>query len=121
VAASFDAATVPSAIRYGAALHRPWHMAEAGRLDSLPAWPVSPEYRAPRAPGRFPRPAKSRELRLPGATDSVRWAWQATAPTHGTWLAPRAPDSTAFFFVPLRYAPVGTAPSRSHTAPPSNQ
>jgi hypothetical protein len=36
-----------------------------------------------------PRPAKSRGLRSPGATDSVRWAWQATAPTHGTCLGPK--------------------------------
>jgi hypothetical protein len=65
-----------------------------------------------------PRPAKSRGLRSPGATDSVRWAWQATAPTHGTWPAPGAPDSPAFHFVPLRYAPVGTALRRTPTAPP---
>ena len=72
----------------------------------------------PRAPRSLPRPAKSRELRSPGATDSVRWAWQAYAPTHGTWRAPRAPDSPAFHFVPLLSAPIGTPPSRSPTAPP---
>ena len=39
---------------------------------------------------------------------------------HGTCRAPRAPDSPAFHFVPLRYAPVGPVPSRSPTAPPKN-
>jgi hypothetical protein len=36
-----------------------------------------------------------------------------TAPTHGAWRAPGAPDSPAFYFVPLRYTSVGHAPSRS--------
>ena len=35
--------------------------------------------------------------------------------------APRAPDSPAFHFVPLRYAPVGTTLRRTPTAPPSKE
>jgi hypothetical protein len=86
------------------------------------------ETRDPRAPGRFPRPAKSHELRSPGALtpsagrgcSPVRLA--PTAPTHGTWRAPGAPDSPAFHYVPLHYAPVGPVPTRSpHRAAEGNK
>ncbi len=42
--------------------------------------------------------AKSRGLRSPVAHRFAR-SWQATAPTHGTWLACKAPASAASHFV----------------------
>lgn len=60
--------------------------------------------------------AKSRGLRSPVARRLAR-SWQTTAPTHGTWRPPKAPDSRAFATLRGRSIPP-TSALRLHSARP---
>jgi hypothetical protein len=71
-----------------------------------------PSYRVTITTWTFPMARQEPCVALAGRFDSVRWAWQATAPTHGTCLAHTAPDSSAF--APLHIASLR---SRQRTAP----